>query len=225
MAALEFIDYALIWWDQLNISRRHSGEGPVTTWQEMKAIMRRRFVLARYHRDLLQKLQSLKQGNKSVEDYYKEMDIAMIRANINEEREATMSRFLVGLNIDIADVLGLNIDIANVLELQYEIERQNKRKPYKSNPSASSSRWNFEHRKKTKPMDNHERKRDIRCFKCLGRGLISSQCPNKNAMLVLDNGDIMSDHEEKEKEVPRKLRRRGRGVRGTHNANQRNPCS
>ncbi|KAL4387298.1 hypothetical protein GQ457_09G024090 [Hibiscus cannabinus] len=92
MAALEFIDYAFIWLDQLNISRRYSGEGPVTTWREMKAIMRRRFVPTHYHRDLLQKLQSLKQGNKSVEDYDKKMEIVLIRANINEDQEATMKR-------------------------------------------------------------------------------------------------------------------------------------
>ncbi|KAL4309577.1 hypothetical protein GQ457_01G017200 [Hibiscus cannabinus] len=225
MATLEFIDYALIWWDQLNISRRHSGEGPVTTWREMKAFMRKRFVPAHYHRDILQKLQSLKQGNKSVEDYFKEMEISMICANINEDREATMARFLARLNIDIADVLELQhyVELEDMMHMAIKIERKNKRKPYKSNPTASSSQWNFENPKKilpiskeslpkpkqtfvevnkTKPMDNHERTRDIRCFKCLKRGHISSQCPNKNAMLVLDNGDIMFGHEEEEKEVP-----------------------
>ncbi|KAL4273929.1 hypothetical protein GQ457_13G017350 [Hibiscus cannabinus] len=144
------------------------------------------------------------------------MEIAMICANINEDREATMA---------IADVLELQhyVELEDMVHMAIKIERQNKRKPYKSNPSASSSRWNFEHPKnippiskeslpkpkqtlvevnKTKPMDNHEWTRNIRCFKCLGRGHISSQCPNKNAMLVLDNGDIMSDHEEEEKEVP-----------------------
>jgi hypothetical protein len=32
-----------------------------------------------------------------VKDYHKEMEIAMIRANIEEDREAIMARFLVGL--------------------------------------------------------------------------------------------------------------------------------
>ena len=36
LAAIEFIDYALIWWDQLLISRRRTGEGPVTTWDKIK---------------------------------------------------------------------------------------------------------------------------------------------------------------------------------------------
>ena len=33
-----------------------------------------------------------------VEEYYKEMGVAMARANIEEDREATTARFLAGLN-------------------------------------------------------------------------------------------------------------------------------
>ena len=51
-----------------------------------------------YYRDLYLKLQGLHQGNKSVDEYYKEMEMAMIRANVEEDREATMARFLNGLN-------------------------------------------------------------------------------------------------------------------------------
>ena len=38
-----------------------------------------------YNRDLLNKIQLLKQGTKSIEEYYKEMEIAMIRANVTED--------------------------------------------------------------------------------------------------------------------------------------------
>jgi len=42
-----------------------------------------------------------------VEDYNKEMEIAMIRANVVEVREATIARFLNGLNKKIANVVEL----------------------------------------------------------------------------------------------------------------------
>jgi hypothetical protein len=42
-----------------------------------------------------------------VDDYYKEMEIAMIRANIEDDRQATMARFLNGLNRDIANMVEL----------------------------------------------------------------------------------------------------------------------
>jgi hypothetical protein len=47
------------------------------------------------------------QGNKSVEEYQKELEVAMINANVNEDEEVTMSRFLNGLNRDITNVMEL----------------------------------------------------------------------------------------------------------------------
>ncbi|KAK8503532.1 hypothetical protein V6N12_005740 [Hibiscus sabdariffa] len=43
----------------------------------------------------MKKLQGLKQGSQSVEDYFKEMEMAMMRANTEEDREATMAHFLL----------------------------------------------------------------------------------------------------------------------------------
>ena len=77
---------------------RHSNiEQPIAIWEEMKAIMRKRFIPSHYHRELHQWCQSLSQGSKSVEDYHKEIEIAMIKANVEEDRKATMTRFLNGL--------------------------------------------------------------------------------------------------------------------------------
>jgi hypothetical protein len=42
-----------------------------------------------------------------MDEYFKEMEIAIIRANMIEDRKATMARFLNGLNRDIADVVEL----------------------------------------------------------------------------------------------------------------------
>ncbi|RDX71554.1 hypothetical protein CR513_49084, partial [Mucuna pruriens] len=73
--------------DQFVINRRRNGERPIRTWEGMKSVMRRRFVLSYYHRDLHRKLQSLTPGSMSVEFYYKEMKIAMTRANVKENHE------------------------------------------------------------------------------------------------------------------------------------------
>ena len=89
LAAIEFTNYAIVWWDQLLINKRRNREPPVDTWEEMKMLMRKRFVLGHYYRGLYQKLQRLNQGSKSVEEYYKEMEVAMIRDNVEEYREAT----------------------------------------------------------------------------------------------------------------------------------------
>ena len=53
----------------------------------MKREIRERFVLKHYRRDLFDKLQNLKQGSLNVDEYYKVMEKAMIRANVYEDEE------------------------------------------------------------------------------------------------------------------------------------------
>ena len=53
---IEFVDYAIIWWDQLVMNRRRNYERPIEMWEEMKATMRRQVVPSHYYRDLYQKL-------------------------------------------------------------------------------------------------------------------------------------------------------------------------
>ncbi|KAL4355361.1 hypothetical protein GQ457_06G012400 [Hibiscus cannabinus] len=232
LAAMEFIDYALLWWDQLLISRRRTGKGPVREWAEMKRIMRRRFVPSHYHRDLFQRLQGLKQGSRSVE----EMEMSMMRANIVEDREATMARFLSGLNTDIANVVELQhyVELDEMVHMAIKVERQQRRKttsslgntsfkPVSSTPFNSSNNFRKpapqaplqirERTETSKPKPPvvdvgcgkqsmhptpQERSRDIQCFKCLGRGHVVNQCPNRRTMLLRDNGDIESESEEDE---------------------------
>ena len=73
----------------------------------MKRLMRRRFVPSHYNKDLHNKLHRLIQGKKSVDGYYKEMEISLSRASLNEDQEATMAHFLHGLNSDIRELCGV----------------------------------------------------------------------------------------------------------------------
>ena len=42
-------------------------------------------------------------------------------------------------------------------------------------------------------INSSSRSRDIKCFRGQGVRDIASQCPNKKAMILLDNGDIDSE--------------------------------
>ncbi|PKI66784.1 hypothetical protein CRG98_012790 [Punica granatum] len=64
LAAIEFSDYAIVWWDQLVINRRRNREPPINTWEEMKRVMRKQFVPSYYYRELYNKLQSLRQASQ-----------------------------------------------------------------------------------------------------------------------------------------------------------------
>ena len=107
LATLEFGHYALQWWTNEQSTQRRVGDELITTWRQMKGAIRKRFVPTHYHRLLHQRHQSLTQGSRTVEDYYKEMEMLMMRLSMNEDRKATMARFLGGLNSEIANKLEL----------------------------------------------------------------------------------------------------------------------
>ena len=75
---ITFIDYVIVWRDQLVTNCRRNYERKVDIWNEMKSIMSRRFVHNHYYKELYQRLQSLSQGTKSVDEHFKEMKLAII---------------------------------------------------------------------------------------------------------------------------------------------------
>ena len=123
---IEFTVYAMIWWDQIVINRMRNGDRPIQSWGEMKVLMRRRFVPNHYYRDLYLKLQGFNQSYKRVDEYHKEMEIAMIQANVVEDREAIMARFLNGLNRDIVNIVELQhyVELEDMVHMATKVERQ-----------------------------------------------------------------------------------------------------
>ncbi|XP_057719736.1 uncharacterized protein LOC130934169 [Arachis stenosperma] len=215
LAAVEFSDYALVWWAELDKQRRRNGKSPILSWEKMKKVMRQRFVPPYYYRELHQRLQRLYQGSKSVDEYHKEMEMLLIQANIEEESEATMARFLGGLNRDIANTVEHLpfVTMEDLVNLAIKVEKQQKAKGLQNSTSRWDSRGaNFREKigskpteSKEKPTEQHRkphtpnstskpptRHRDITCFKCRGLGHYASECPNKRTMVIKAN-DIFSE--------------------------------
>jgi hypothetical protein len=104
---------ASVWW--VEYGKKHPDDIP-QTWVALKWVMRARFVPSYYACDLINKLQQLKQGAKSVEEYYQELQIGMLRCNLEEREDAAMARFVAGLNSEIQDILEYK-DYANITHL------------------------------------------------------------------------------------------------------------
>ena len=66
----------------------------------------------------------------SMEDYYKEIEMAMKRADVQENLEATMSKFLNGLRPEIAEIVELQhyLDMNKLLDKAMKVERCLKRR-------------------------------------------------------------------------------------------------
>lgn len=133
-------------------------------------------------------MQGFVQGSKSIEDYNKEMEIAMIRANMEKDLEATMARFIGKLSKEIADVVDLQhyVEMEELLHEAIKVEKQIKSRGVRFGSSSSSSwksNWKnnktpSKEKKVAKPKDsvvlpkdkieikNPFKSRDVKCFRC-----------------------------------------------------------
>ena len=136
-ATSEFTDFASVWW--IEHSKKNPNNMPQTL-DALKRVMRARFVPSYYARDLLNQLQQLKQGTKSVEEYYQELQMGMLRCNLEEDVEPAMARFLGGLNREIQDILAYKeyTNITRLFHLACKAERevQGRRASTRTNISA-----------------------------------------------------------------------------------------
>ncbi|KAF8092450.1 hypothetical protein N665_0414s0001 [Sinapis alba] len=187
----------------------------------MKTVMKKRFVPNHYGRDLHKRLRRLSQGSKSVEDYHQELETLIMKVGVNEDVEASMARYQGGLNRDIQDRMELQDyeDMDELLHKSILIEQQNKRRSTSMSQFGSSSKpaYSKDDKSFVKPKDGsstvetkHEDKekgpamptksRNVKCFKCQGFGHYANECTNRKIMIVLDNGDIVSENEKSDHE-------------------------
>jgi hypothetical protein len=101
----------------------------------------------------------LKQGARSVEEYYQELQIGMLRCNLEEREDASMARFFTGLNREIQDILEYK-DYANITHLFHfacKAEREVQGHHASAKTKFSTGRTNSWQRNNEREVQPHRR--------------------------------------------------------------------
>ncbi|GKB12789.1 putative reverse transcriptase domain-containing protein [Tanacetum coccineum] len=107
LIATKLCGRASTWWQQLKLTRERVGKSRIMNWQKMKKCMRAKCIPCNYQRQMYQRLQNLKHGSKSVEDYTTEFYQLIARNDIQETEDQLVSRYIGGLRVQIMDSVNM----------------------------------------------------------------------------------------------------------------------
>ena len=222
LAELKLTGYASLWYDNLKKKRHKEGRARISTWEQLKKHMKKRFVPSDYIQDVYLKMQLFKQNSMTVENYIGEFEKLCMLCGLEEIVEHKIARFISGLNDNIAEKVELQQywSFEDVCKVALKVEKQIKgkkgtytkpfvkgfTKPFEKNSlekSGSSSNY-----KETKSKFEAPRKlvEDRKCFKCGSVGHIATNCPSKRVMTAQEweqeqaKCEQGSDYEEKNEE-------------------------
>ena len=124
LATSEFTSFVLFWWNDLCNASNAAAVPQI--WPVLKQRMKSHFVPPYYQCDLRLKLQTLKQGDMGVEEYYQELLIGLAHCGIREDDDDTSARFFGGLNRDIQDILDYKdwTRFSQLYHLALKVERE-----------------------------------------------------------------------------------------------------
>lgn len=109
LIASRFKNRAMAWWQKIKESRRRSGKPRIDSWERLKKHMRRAFLPYNCERNLYKKLQSLRQGTRTVDEYATDFFHMVARTTLVETEEQLVSRFIGGLGYQILHCSSLTL--------------------------------------------------------------------------------------------------------------------
>ncbi|XP_074277430.1 uncharacterized protein LOC141601068 [Silene latifolia] len=210
-AILKLVRNAFGWFENLKERRAREDKNKISSWEDLKRELRKRYVPKSYKIDLYKKIAELTQGNLSITNYISEFEKLTLMGEIVEIEEQKMARFCRGLNRNITKVVELqpyaSFDMLCTLSLKVESQL----KSIVVAPELSlSGKWDGQRQEMASSITNTGTKPvppvqgmpevkgkernflKIRCFKCQGFGHFQSEYPNRRT-LTLREADILRD--------------------------------
>ncbi|KAJ0981854.1 hypothetical protein J5N97_010109 [Dioscorea zingiberensis] len=134
---------ASAWWEQLRRSRDRQGKTKIVDWDKMKKKMKGHFLPFGYTQTLFQRLHTLRQGARSIDEYTEDFYQLIARNDLSETEEQLVARYLGGLLQSIQDVFSLHSlwTVSEAYQRALTVERQqNRQPPIRSDQSSRTAR-------------------------------------------------------------------------------------
>ncbi|KAB5524319.1 hypothetical protein DKX38_022068 [Salix brachista] len=131
LVATRFRGRAAAWWQQCKLARNRAGKPKLVDWEKMKRKLRAEFLPHNFARLMYQRLQNLRQGIRSVDEYTTEFYELLVRNDIEETQDQLVSRYCGGLRTQILDMVNLfdPLTVTEAHQRALQLEKTLARKP------------------------------------------------------------------------------------------------
>ncbi|XP_023633718.1 uncharacterized protein LOC111829263 [Capsella rubella] len=201
LVATRFCGHAASWWQQLKLTRARTNKSPIDSWDKLQRKLKETFLPHNYDRTMYTRLQNLKQGSRTVDEYAEEFYVLLTRNDINDSAPQLVSRFIGGLRPQLQNSLA-QFDPTSVAEAHrraasFELQHRSSNWSSSSNRSrppdptsttadASPRDTSEAHPTVPRPAQSQEEqqlRRSTRnalcCYSCGEPGHRQTSCPNK----------------------------------------------
>lgn len=101
LVATKFRGKAASWWLQVKAVRARTWKSPIRSWSKLEKVLRKAFLPYNFDRTMYTRLQNLRQGSRSVDDYAEKFNLLLTRNEIFDSEVHLVSRFIGGLRPQI----------------------------------------------------------------------------------------------------------------------------
>ncbi|GJV95868.1 reverse transcriptase domain-containing protein [Tanacetum coccineum] len=174
----------LLYGGSVHNQRYGEGKSRVESWDMMKRLMIKKVSCpCSQARNLVVSLNPQNKQTLTVEEFIAEFERVRMRCGVEENEEQTIARFLGSLRTDISEVV--------YLQQYYSFHDVCSR----LSPVRGRAHINVEHHSLNGVLTTPTTS-SLRCFKCQGIGHLKRDCPNKQALTLIDEADPIYDTED-----------------------------